>query len=78
MPLSEKETREAVIQYAQLLPDLLKRGYGGSGYSGYTSAQIKAAIEESDLSKAHVALAVALFGNEEAVRAFRIDTSARW
>ncbi|MDJ0906859.1 MAG: hypothetical protein QNI96_12620 [Woeseiaceae bacterium] len=53
--------------YLEELPPLLREKYGGNGYSGYSGAQIRVAIEAAELSSDHTILADVLFGDDESV-----------
>ena len=76
MELSRK-ARDILRDYIQELPPVLKEHYSGSGYSGYSAGQIKAAVEVVGLPTSHVRLALLLFGCEDTVDGLRLPANRR-
>lgn len=63
--------------YLEELPSLLRENYGGNGYSGYSSAQIRIAIEAAEISADHAVLADVLFGDEESAGSTGLNLHGR-
>jgi len=56
---SKKEN--TIKKYVALLPDTLKKNYGGSGLSDYTEAQVTAAVKKLNLSQEYIQYAILIF-----------------
>ena len=61
--------QRAVKQYFVKLPKELKARYGGSGKSGYTSAQVQTTVTDLKLSTKYVGFAILIFCGEQALQA---------
>ena len=72
-----REARSALRDYIRTLPPVLRDRYSGSGYSGYSGAQIAAAVEESSLPTGQLRLALLLFGCEDTVDGLRLPPNRR-
>ena len=72
-----REARAAARDYFEKLPAALRERYGGSGYSGYSAAQIAATVESEGLPGAELRLALLLFGCEETVDDLRLPANRR-